>query len=91
MTKKSFNKMIMYESSFYGMKALLYRLPISILIILFMWYNFTDAFDGINIIPWTGVIIAAVAVFVVTGSSMLYASSKIKRANIVDGLKDENV
>lgn len=91
MTKKSFNKMIMYESSFYGMKALLYGLPISILIILFMWYNFTDAFDGINIIPWTGVIIAAVAVFVVTGSSMLYASSKIKRANIIDGLKDENV
>lgn len=91
MTKKSFNKMIMYESSFYGMKALLYGLPISILIILFMWYNFTDAFDGINIIPWTGIIIAAVAVFAVTGSSMLYSSSKIKRANIIDGLKDENV
>lgn len=91
MTKKSFNKMIMYESSFYGMKALLYGLPISILIILFMWYNFTDAFDGINIIPWTGIIISAVAVFAVTGSSMLYSSSKIKRANIIDGLKDENV
>ena len=91
MTKKSFNRMIMYESSFYGMKALLYGLPISILIILFMWYNFTNAFDGINIIPWTGVIISAVAVFAVTGSSMLYASSKIKNANIIDGLKDENI
>lgn len=60
-------------------------------IILFMWYNFTNAFDGINIIPWTGVIISAVAVFAVTGSSMLYASSKIKNANIIDGLKDENI
>lgn len=91
MTKKSFNKMIMYESSFYGMKALLYGLPISILIMFFMWHNFTDAFAGIDIIPWTGVIIAAAAVFIVTGSSMLYSASKIKKANIIDGLKDENV
>lgn len=91
MTKKSFNKMIMYESGFYGMKALLYGLPISILIMLYMWHNFTDAFVGIDIIPWTGVIIAAAAVFIVTGSSMLYSASKIKKANIIDGLKDENV
>lgn len=91
MTKKAFNRMIMYESCFYGMKALLYGLPASILIILFIWYNFTDAFLGMKVIPWTGIIIAVAAVFIVAGSSMLYASAKIKKANIIDGLKDENI
>lgn len=91
MTKKSFNKMIFYESGFYGIKALLYGIPASSLIIWFIYYNISSQFDSGFSLPWVGIIIAVMSVFIVIGSSMMYSSSKIKKENIIDGLKEENI
>lgn len=91
MTKKSFNRMIFFESGFYGIKALLYGIPISIAIIIYMYTTIAGVFDSGFSLPWSGIMIVAAAVFLLVGSAMIYASSKIKKENIIDGLKDENI
>lgn len=90
MTPKGFNKMINYESIFYGIKALLYGLPISFGIMLLMHRAFSEGFSFGFTIPWLSVLYVIIAVFAIVGISMLYSSSKVKKENIIDALKQEN-
>lgn len=91
MTPKGFQKMIRYESLFYGLKALLYGLPISIGIMFLMYMSFSEGYDYRFTLPWVSILIAVVAVFLIVGLTMLYASSKVKKKNIIDALKQENI
>lgn len=90
-TPKGFNKMIRYESLFYGIKALLYGLPISFFNMYLIYYVFRGSFEFAFTIPWSSVIICIIAVFAVVSSTMIFSSSKIKKMNIIDALKDENI
>lgn len=91
MTPKGFNKMINYESIFYGIKSLLYGLPLSILAMYSihrsMMYSFGYAFE----LPWMSILFVIVAVFVIVGLAMLYSGSKVKKENIIDALKQESI
>jgi len=91
MTPEGFNKMINYESLFYGIKALLYGLPISFGMMYLIYKVLSNSFGFNFIIPWASVLIAVIAVFGVVGLTMLYASSKIKKENIIEALKNENI
>lgn len=91
MTPKSFNKMINFESVFYGMKALLYGLPISIGIMYIEYISFQESFVYSFQLPWTEIMIAVLSVFIIVGSAMLYSSAKIKKENIIEGLRQENL
>lgn len=91
MTEKSFNKMVVYESGFYGLKALLYGLPISFLVMVLLYRSLRYTFEYGFVIPWTSIIIAIVAIFLIVSSSMLYSIRKIKDENIIEGLKQENI
>ncbi|MPW26857.1 FtsX-like permease family protein [Alkalibaculum sp. M08DMB] len=91
MTPKSFNKMINYESIFYGMKALLYGLPISFGIMVFIHQTLMAKFDFEFTFPWISVFITIVAVFIIVGVAVLYSSKKIKKENIIDALKQESI
>ncbi|MEC0226732.1 ABC transporter permease [Paenibacillus alba] len=91
MTPKSFNKMMNYESIFYGIKALTYGLPISGVIMVLIYRSFMHSFSYGFIVPWTSILYVIAAVFVIVSLSMLYASSKVKKANIIDALKQENL
>lgn len=86
-----FSRMIAYESVFYGMKALLYGLPIGLALMYGIYLSIADAIDTGFYIIWSQVIIAVISVMVVVGITMWYSSRKIKKANIVDALKDENI
>ncbi|MFB6365183.1 ABC transporter permease [Paenibacillus elgii] len=91
MTPKSFNKMMNYESIFYGIKALTYGLPISAVIMVLIYRAFSYSFSyGFNV-PWTSILYVIAAVFVIVSLSMYYASIKVKKANIIDALKQENL
>lgn len=89
MTSESFNKMINYESIFYGIKALSYGLPISFFVMFLMYktlmINFSFEFE----VPWFSVFISIVSVFIIVGSAMIYSSKKVKKENIIDALKQE--
>ena len=91
MTPKGFNKMINYESLFYGIKALLYGLPISFGMMYMIYKVLSNSFWFAFAIPWSSVLTAVIVVFAIISSTMLYASSKIKKENIIDVLKNENI
>ncbi len=91
MTPKGFNKMINYESIFYGIKSLLYGLPISIGVMYLIYKALMNSFQFEFTIPWISIMYVIVAVFIIVSSTMLYASSKVKKANIIDALKQESI
>lgn len=91
MTPRSFNKMINYESVFYGIKALIYGLPISTCVIWFLNSVLSGGFEMSFIFPLNSVAIVIVSVFIIVFSTMLYSSSKVKKENIIDALKHENI
>lgn len=91
MTPKSFNKMINYESIFYGVKSLLYGLPISIFLMILIYWSLQENFEYVFAIPWLNIIFVIIAIFVIVSVAMLYSSAKIKKQNIIEGLKQENI
>lgn len=91
MTDKAFRKMIAYESGFYGIKALIFGLPVGTAIMLRI-RNVIEKPMGVELgIPWMGYIIAIAGVFIVIGTTMLYSAKKIRKENVIDALKNENV
>lgn len=91
MTPKSFNKMLNYESIFYGMKSLLYGLPISLVVMYLIHRSMMNSFGYSFMLPWSSIIFVIVAVFAIVGSAMLYSGSKVKKENIIDALKQESI
>ncbi len=89
MTPKSFNRMINYESMFYGIKALLYGLPASFGVMYLIYRAMDDSFSFSMVIPWVDVLIMVVAVFAIVGMSMIYSGAKVRKENIIDVLKQE--
>jgi len=89
MTPKSFNRMIYYESIFYGIKALLIGLPVSFAVMYLMFNVLGGMFDYAFTVPWASVAVVIVSVFLIVGVAMLYSSAKVKKENIIDVLKQE--
>ncbi|MCD2492873.1 FtsX-like permease family protein [Lacrimispora sp. NSJ-141] len=86
-----FGRMVAYESVFYGLKALLYGLPIGLILMYGIYMSIASAIATGFYIIWGQVAVAVVCVMAVVGLTMWYSSRKIKKANIVDVLKDENI
>lgn len=90
MTDRAFHKMIAYESAFYGIKALIFGLPVGTGIMLLIKHIIEKEISFDMGIPWMGYVIAIVGVFVVIGTTMLYSARRIKKENVIDALKNEN-
>lgn len=94
MSDHDFNKMMSFECVFYGMKTLLFGLPIS-LILSFLIYVIIaggriDGIDGLNyILPLGSIGISLCGVFLVIFVTTLYTVRKIKKENIIDALRDD--
>jgi putative ABC transport system permease protein len=88
-TPKGFNKMLHFESIFYGLKALFYGLPISFAVMYLLHITYMKKFEYDFTIPWMNILIVIVSVFGIVSISMLYSSKKVKRENIIDALKQE--
>ncbi|MEI3605130.1 FtsX-like permease family protein [Pseudogracilibacillus sp. SE30717A] len=91
MTPKSFSKMIRFESLFYGIKSLIYGLPISFVVMYWIHLQTRSAFDYRFQLPLGYIGIVILAVFVIVGVAMLYSTSKLKKDNIVETLRQENI
>lgn len=90
LTPKGFNKMLDCETLFYGVKALLWGVPISVLLSWLLYGTLQRGFAFSFSLPWVSYAIAVAGVFVIVGSSVLYARRKIKKLNIAETLKNEN-
>lgn len=91
MTDKGFKKMLNLECFFYGTKALLLGLPIGVLICYLINKGFGNMIEFMFSLPWSSIIISIVSVYLVVFITMIYSSSKIKKENIIDVLRDENI
>ncbi|WP_137743733.1 ABC transporter permease [Robertmurraya siralis] len=91
MTPKGFNKLINYESVFYGVKALLYGLPISAVVMALIHWSLQGPFSYGLMVPWMNIVYVIIAIFIIVSSVMLYSIRKIKKENIIDGLIQENI
>lgn len=91
MTPKGFNKMVHYESIFYGVKALGYGLPISVLVMFGIHRSVGYTFEYEFSLPWMSILSVIVVIFLIVGSAMLYSISKIRNDNIIESLKQENI
>jgi putative ABC transport system permease protein len=91
LTPGGFNKMINYESIFYGLNALLYGLPVSVLIALWLHHGFGNMLQFAFFLPWKEIFICIAGVFVIVFMTMLHAGSSLKRDNIIEALKEENL
>ena len=92
LTPKGFNKMMLFECLFFGLKSLLYGLPVAFIII----YLFHLSFNGIVsfnsiLIPYGSILIAIFGVFIIVLISMWYATIRIKKANILEAMREENI
>lgn len=90
MTPSGFNKMMNYESIFYGLQSLLYGLPISIAVMALLHRSMQNGFDYSFQLPWMSLLQVIIAVFVIVGVSMLYSSAKVKKEDIIEGLRQES-
>lgn len=91
MTNKSFKKMLDLECVFYGTKSLLYGVPIGIVLCYFLNKAFAESIVLIFKIPWSSILIAAFAVYSIVFITMIYATRKVKKENIIDIIRDDNI
>ena len=92
MSDRDFNKMMNFECLFYGMRTLLFGLPLAGIVSWLIYEGLMaaermDSFD--YVFPWGSMAISAFGVFFVVSITMLYAIGKIKRENIIDALRDD--
>lgn len=90
MTQKGFRRMMNYECVLYGVKGLVYGLPVAIAITALIWYVVKDEVAVSFYIPWQSIVIAVGSVFLVVFVTMVYSFSKIRRDHVADTLKGEN-
>lgn len=91
LTPNGFNKMLVLESIFIGIKAIIFSLPFVITIIAIYNNTINDLYIGEYYIPWMGLIFAVVMVISIIIIITIYSTKKIKKENILDSLKNENI
>lgn len=91
MTPGGFNRMVRFESIFYGLKALLFGLPISVAVSYLLYQMQQSVLISSFTLPWESYGFAVLMLLIIVFTTMLYSTHKIKKENIIDALKDENL
>lgn len=92
MTNNEFSKMIFLESLFYGVKSLFIGLPIGIIISILLH----KVLIGNNIsikyqLPYSGITISCMVVFILLFILMKYSMKKINKKNVIETIRNENI
>ena len=91
LSNKGIRRMIDFESLIYGLCSLLLGLPASGAV-TYLIYSFVNReYEVPFTLPWGNIAFAVASIFLVVFASMLYATSRIKKDNPIDALKNENV
>ena len=91
MTNSEFKRMIRLESTFMGVKSLLFGLPIGIGLSYLIHHFLTEQSGLPYKLPVVGIIIAIVAVFILISSLMRYSMNKINKQNTIETIRNENI
>lgn len=92
LTPKGFQKILWFESMFFVLKALLYSLPVSFVVI---WFVHQSMGQGLDIpgmlIPWEAVMIAVIFSFIIVLMTTIYSTRKMRHENILEAIREENI
>jgi putative ABC transport system permease protein len=91
MTDGDFNRMMIYECVFYGAKALLYGLPTAFAVTYFIYNAMMKGVDVAFNLPWVSVGVSVLCVFLVVFVTTLYSVRSVRRANVIDALREEAI
>lgn len=90
MSDRDFNKMMCFECVFYGLRTLLFGLPLAGLFSWLIYRGIALDVERIRFVfPWASMAVSMLGVLLVIFITMLYAVSKIKKENIIDALRDD--
>ena len=92
MSEQGFDRMMNFECFFYGTRTLLFGVPIAGLL-SWLIYKAMAASERMEEFswqfPWKSITISILGVFCIVFLTMLYATSKIRKENIIDALRDD--
>ena len=91
LTNKGFNRILYFETLFIGLKAIVYGIAVSLIIIYLIHNSLSQVSSRSIYIPFTSFIIAIIAVFLIVFLTMIYSSRKIKKDNILEQIRQENI
>lgn len=91
MTPKQFRYMVRMESFFYGVKALVIGVIVGSILSYLLYDQFLGMMEMPYHYPWKGVFISVVAVVLLLGGIMQYSLGQIKKQNIIETLRQDNV
>lgn len=92
MSDRDFQKMMNFECAFYGMRTLLFGIPIATISswLIFKGLVTVERMDNFDFVfPLGSMAISVFSVLFIVFITMLYAISKIKKENIIDTLRDD--
>lgn len=91
MTNKEFKKMINFESMLYGIKALIFGLPIGVFISYLIYQTMSNIYETKFMLPFSAILICIIFVFITIFSTMKYSINKAKNKNIIEVIRKENI
>lgn len=91
MQTKDLSRMMVLECARYGVKSLLFGLPIGVAI-GYGIYVLLDIGSAVRYrLPWDAVLISALCVFTVVFITMFYAVARLRKDNPIDAIRMENL
>lgn len=92
LTSKGMRKMMLFESILYGVKSLLFSMPVSLAITYLIYYIVSDSgYEMSFYVPWGTFLTAIISVFIIVALSMVYSMKKVNKENTVETLRNENI
>lgn len=92
MSEQSFRRMMDFECFFYGMRTLLFGIPIASILswLIYKGLAASERLEGFAYhFPWQSMTVSIVGVFGIVFITMLYVTDKIRKENIIDALRDD--
>ena len=84
LTSKGMRKMMTFESILYGVKSLLFSLPVSLAMTYLVYLVASDSGYSMGFyVPWDKFIIAIASVFIIVALSMVYSIKKVNNCSEV--------
>ena len=91
MTSSEFNHMIRLESVFMGTKALIFGIPVGIILSYFI-YNALGKDTGLSYnLPIKYILLTILGVFLLISFIMKYSVKKVSKQNIIETIRNENI
>lgn len=92
LSKKGLRKMLRLEGFFLGFYSLLYSLPIGIALSYIIQYMFQATNNKIILLfPWKSVLLVIISVLIVIYGIILFTTKKIRKQNIIETIRNENI